>query len=460
MDEAVFYVGQGDPQDKHSLESYGFVLSLHTAKQFQSFRNADCSRNGAHVTLGNRVFVASSNKALINVYVYGKESIDQRMPIPEPVSCLDILEMNPKISNDMISETNSNNLPNYKVPYLLVGGTKTGKVYIWELLSGNLIFAKDFHYQAVTKVKFSECGTFLVSCSEDSRCLVFKTIDLISNNQEETVKPFLTVNDHTLPVTDFCITRGLINDINLITVSKDCTLRLYNIMTKQLINTMVFLSPLNAIVTDPSYRNFYAAAGEKIQIVSMFKLNNLNLERIGKFGEIITVNETIDNQILIHSSPVTQLAISLDGMNLVSGDDEGNVYVSEINSKLVLKSFQLNSAISHLQVMQFPITQETIIADKKTRLLPPLKRIINDNTNKLGHEFYYEIPNQNSPKHHDIEAWINEKAAQEIEFKVSNNEILQPVKDDGKLERLSLAYSDLKSKYDELLKEHKQLLNQ
>lgn len=459
MDEAVFYIGQGDPQDKHSQESYGFLLSIHTAKQFQSFRNADCSRNGAHVTLGNRVFVASGNKALINVYVYGKESIDQRMPIPEPLSCLDVLEMSPKIQDDLVNEANMNNLPNYRVPYLLVGGTKTGKVYIWELLSGNLVFAKDFHYQAVTKVKFSECGTFIVSCSEDSRCMVFKTVDLISTNSEETVKPLLTVNDHTLPVTDFSITRGLVNDINLITVSKDCTLRLYNIMTKQLINTMVFLSPLNSIVTDPSYRNFYVASGEKIQIIPMFKLNNLNLERVGKFGEIITINETIDNEIKIHASPVTQLAISLDGMNLVSGDEKGNVYVSEINSKLVIKSFQLNSVISNLQVIQFPTSDETTLVDKKNRLLPPLKRIINDNTNKLSHEFYFEIPNQTQTTKVDIDAWINEKAEEELEFKVSSTEV-QPVKNDGKLERLSLAYTDLKAKYDELLQEHKQLLNQ
>lgn len=453
MEEAVYYIGQGDPQDKHSQESYGFISLIHGSQQYQSFRQADCGLNGSVITgigSGERVFTASNNKALINVYSFGKEGIDQRMPVPEQINCLALLKTSTltQASKPLV------NVPNYKVPWLLVGGSKTGKIYIWELLSGELIFAKDIHYQSITKILFSKCGTFLITASEDSRCLVFKTLDLISvfsKDYDANPKPYWSINDHTLPITDFVVSDGIVNDINLYTVSKDATIRVYNIVTKQLVHTFVLPSSIECITKDPSNRNVYVGlTNGQIRIIPMFKVNNMNLQRVGNFGEIITVpNDTeLKSTLTVHETPVTQLKMSMDGMVLISGDQTGNIYVSDINSKQITKSFKVNGPVSSLDVVQFPTSaiNNDLMIDKKTRLLPPLKRVIAD-LNQINHSIYLELPTKQSTTPQSFDQWLDEKAQDELEFSVS------PAKESDKLDKLSLAYADLKSKYDELLQE-------
>ena len=132
MDEVVFYIGEGDPNDKHSQESYGYITSIHTSKQYSTFRQANSFKNGTVLTgigSGERIFCCVPNKALINVYSFGKESIDQRIPVPEALTCLNLI-------NHPISSINNNNddelynKSNYRVPWLLVGGSKVGN-YIY-----------------------------------------------------------------------------------------------------------------------------------------------------------------------------------------------------------------------------------------------------------------------------------------------------------------------------------------
>ena len=151
MDEVVFYIAQGNPADKHSQESYGYVTSIHSSKQYASYRQADSHINGTAITgigPGERIFTAVPNKALINVYSWGKESVDQRIPIPEALTCITLIN-HPNGSNNN-SDNDDNQLyklPNYRVPWLLAGGSKSGKLYIWELSSGNLLCVRDAHYQ-------------------------------------------------------------------------------------------------------------------------------------------------------------------------------------------------------------------------------------------------------------------------------------------------------------------------
>lgn len=450
MEESVFYIGKGSPEDKHSQESFGTVASIHTSKVFQSFRQADCNRYASKISgIGNgeKLFVASETKALINVYVWGKESVDQRMPIPEPLSCLDVVHL-------PVSESESKGIPNYRVPWLLAGGSKSGKVYVWELLTGNLVFVKDVHYQAINVLKFSPCGNFLVSGGDDSRCIIYKTEDLVSGRED--VKPWHIINDHTLTVTDLTISEGLINDVKVYTTSKDSTLRVYNILKKELLTTFVLPASIDAITKDPVGRYLYVGLNNgTIRSIPMFKINNSVLEAVGGIGKIITVanDPELRETFSFHSNKITQLQISMDGTKLISGDDQGFIYVSDVISKQIIKDFKINSGVSCLQVLTFPtdIFSDSLINDKKTRLIPPFKRVLNDKS-QLEHDIYFEIPS-NTQQESNFEHWINEKAQEELEFKTSESVGNDKVK-------ISNAYNELKSKYDELLNDHKQLLNQ
>ncbi|EGV64231.1 Pre-rRNA-processing protein ipi3 [Yamadazyma tenuis] len=467
MEEVIFYVGQGDPTDKQSQESYAFAQSVHGSRQLQMFRNADCAKNGAAFTgvgIGEKAFIASPNKALINVYSFGKDGIDQRMPVPEQVNCLAVLKMNTSPSDQSL------NKPSYRTPWLLAAGSKTGKVYIWDILSGELIFAKDVHYQSITKIAFSKCGTFLITGSEDSRCLIFKTIELVSifNKDHDTnVKPYMSITDHTLPVTDFYVSNGLINDVSLYTVSIDSTLRVYNITTRQLMHTFVLSSSIECVTVDPCGRNMYLGlTNGQIRVVPMFKVNNMNLERAGKFGEILTVpnDPELQNTLTAHDSAVSQLEVSLDGMSLISGDVNGNVYVSDITSKQIVRSFKISTAITHISAIVCPeeAIKNDLVADKRSRLLPPLKRVL-QGLDQVSYEVNVEIPEAQTHSDISFQHWLDAQASDELSFKIgttsSTGTTTTTSSEDGqKLAKLSTAYAELKAKYDELLADHRALL--
>lgn len=512
MDESVFYISEGDPADKHSQESFGHSSSVHSSLQHAGFRQADCPQNGAclsGVGTGERLFVASPNKALINVYSWGKESPDQRIPIPEQLSCLTLCR-HPNLEMQVGAEFSGNNLPSFRTPWLLAGGSKTGKIYIWELASGNLLCVKEAHYQSISAIKFSQCGTFLATGSSDARCMVWRTSDLISvyNKDEESnihVKPFASFTDHTLPVTDLVISEtGIINNLRLYTVSRDSTLRIYDIMTKSLLTTFVLPSSIECVTKDPANRACYVGLSNGlIRTIPLYHINSNTsvLESIGGRGKIITVESDpnlastfVHHQQRVNAEPlhktlnkknkpeekqisVTRLTITMDGTNLVSGDSAGRVYVSDIVSRQVVKTFvPCKSAISYIQVNTTAIDKvshsntASSSNDKRHRLIPQFKRVL-ANTDPLDHNLYMEIPKQTT-EDEDFEAWLARKSQEEVEFKnlthinssvtvtgSSNTDNTKVRELEEKLAKISKAYTDLRGKHEELYEEHKKLLS-
>lgn len=513
MDESVFYISEGDPADKHSQESFGHSSSVHSSQQHAGFRQADCPQNGAclsGVGAGERLFVASPNKALINVYSWGKESPDQRIPIPEQLSCLTLCK-HPRIKVLEGHQSDERNLPSFRTPWLLAGGSKTGKLYVWELASGNLLCVKEAHYQAITAIKFSQCGTFLVSGSSDARCMVWRTSDLISvyNKDEESsinIKPFASFTDHSLPITDLTISEaGIISDLRLYTVSRDSTLRIYDIMTKSLLTTFVLPSGIECVTKDPANRACYVGLSNGlIRTVPLYQINpNTSvLESIGGRGKIVTLDtdpnllntfvhhqqrlsteplhKTLNKKTTTEEKPilVTRLSITMDGSNLISGDSAGRVYVSDIVSRQVVKTFApCKSSISYIQVNACAAEKVSVSNtssnnnDKRHRLIPQFKRVL-ANPDPLEHQLYMEIPKQPEDEE-DFESWLARKSQEELEFKnlthINSSVTVTgaaPTTTDStvkeleeKLAKVSKAYTDLRGKHEELYEEHNKLLS-
>lgn len=477
MEEAIFYIGGGRTDDKHSQESFGYCSSIHSSQNFGSYRQADCRKNGSALTgigPGERLFVASPNKALVNVYAWGKESVDQKLPVPEALTSIALCP-HPIISRQGDNEGGEYNVPKYRLPWLLIGGTKSGKMYVWDLGNGNLIFVKDVHYQAITTIKVSQDGGFIFTGGDDSRCVIYSTMDVVSiyNKDQDIVKPFASFADHSLPVTDIILSdSALINDVKFYTVSLDCTIRCYNLMARELITTFVLPAGITAITCDPAFRVLYAGmVNGTITSVPLYQRNPTTavLESVGGLGKIVTIDHdpNLIQSFVFHQQSqkevkISQLAMSLDGMTLISGDDSGKIFISDIVTKQIIKATNpCSGSISVIEVFTFP--QQLIKSlpekstDKKHRLIPPLKRVLAE-PEGIFHDINLEIPkSETTPT--SFSHWIHEKAQQELEFKLALPETPKPTVDDDKLIKISNAYADLKTKYDQLLADHKQLLN-
>lgn len=98
---------------------------LHSPNQTNLKQCSTENRNGSCLVGNKYLFVAQAKKALINVYRIGgsgkRESVEQRLPLPEALSCLEVVENN----------TEFGNAPQSQLPYLLLGSTASGKLALY-----------------------------------------------------------------------------------------------------------------------------------------------------------------------------------------------------------------------------------------------------------------------------------------------------------------------------------------
>lgn len=65
--------------------------------------------------------------------------------------------------------------------YYLCGGTKGGRIFIWEISSGTLLLSWQAHFKSITVMTFTSCGNYLISASEDGMVRVWDIIGILNN---------------------------------------------------------------------------------------------------------------------------------------------------------------------------------------------------------------------------------------------------------------------------------------
>lgn len=507
MDEVAIYVTRGDDADKHAQESLGSVASIQSSGHYASFRNAECPINGGALTgfgPGERLFVASPTKALITSYAWGKESADQRFPVPEVLSCMAIAQY-PLVSGQSLYEETLE-LPEdntyfektaYTTPWLLAAGSKTGRLYIWELSLGDLVCVKDAHYQEISSISFSKCGTFLVSGGLDTRVHIWDTLSLVTPALLSTAKAFATFSNHSLAVSQVDIySSSMVSDYKVYSSSKDGTVCIYDVLSKSLLTTFVFPTQVECFARDPAGRAIYAGLSDgTVRQVPFYVINPHSrvLEAVGGSGKVVTVESDPNlSATFVHhvsasngSAPLgksskstskdgseasvlqkcvpTVMKISMDGMQLISGDSFGQTFVADVVTKQVVKAFTpCKSPIAYLAVSvcdKDPIQAQGFF-EKKHRLLPPLKRVL-VSTDASKHTLTMQLPGM-SEVEESFEHWIQRKAQEEFELANTNAQIKDNTKStsdenkelQAKLEKVSAAYNELKDQYEELMAAH------
>lgn len=458
MDELVLYVTAGDPADKQNQESLGVVALLHKANTVTTFRNAECPLNGAAITgfgPGERMLVAGNNRAQILAYAWGKESADQRLPVPENITCL-------AVAHHPDSGLQAHKAA-YRVPWLLAAGCPTGKLYLWEFALGDLVCVKSAHYQAITVMEFSPCGLFLVTAGADTRVNVWRTQDLVSA-ENTAARPYATFTDHSLAVTGVRFRQGPL-DAQVLTASRDGTLRIYDVYSRAAVTTFVFSAAVECFACDPAGRALYAGLADGlVRRVDLYKVNPVThvLEAVGGTKKIVTVEEdpelaaTFVQHQTTTGCHATCMQVTMDGMRLVLGDTAGRVFVADTVTKQVVKAFTpLKLAIASLHVAAASPQQlgHDMLFDKKSRLLPTFKRVLAP-PELINHTLTMQIPVKAAAED-TFEDWLKEKAAEEDAFRFQKPDTANTTKTDAdlqaKLDTVGEAYTKLKSMYEDLL---------
>jgi pre-rRNA-processing protein IPI3 len=167
---------------------------------------------------GDYLVASQSKKPVLNVYQWGKPQPHQQCHIQEITTAL------------ACEQTGT---------YLL-GGTKKGWIYCWEVGTGALLTSWQAHFKAVTKILFTTCGQFAVSCSEDGMVRAWDFAAVLSaqdggggggadkKKQATSTTPYRSWSPHTLTVKDMTLLGG-ISSVRVVTVSLDRTAVLFDL---------------------------------------------------------------------------------------------------------------------------------------------------------------------------------------------------------------------------------------
>jgi pre-rRNA-processing protein IPI3 len=257
-------------------------------------------------------------------------------------------------------------------------------IYIWEVATGYLMASASRHYQNISVLKFIDDGSHLVSGGHDNLVIAWRLARLFSHSLESggceghftshgysghsSSSSQLTRhvwNHHTQVVTGVHCGRGGVN-CRVVTVSLDGTCKMYELLSGNLLFSLLLDHPLTAVTMDVQESSLFIGTvnGSLVQL-------NLFLPEV--YRNSTEVNHHLNTKTYKgHSKSITRLQISSCGHVLISSCTDGCVIQWDVPSKQSIKMQINKKAVTDIILKCLP-DGLTTSASWKPELLPPLK---------------------------------------------------------------------------------------
>lgn len=436
MEELVYFTSDTGKTQQGTSSTDQFISSvdLQTGAHASTYKKSSSPRHGLFVSK-KRLYALQNQQAYLLTYNHDKESSCQKIILPEKLHCISVSP----------NET-----------YLAAAAADTGRMLIWELASGNLVFEQESHYQGIKCIEWVQDESFLLTGGDDARVMCWRVVDLVTST--DIVQPVYSWSEHTLPITDIKIGYGSALEARIYTASEDQTVRIWDLRSGLLLTTFVLDYKVYSMCVDPAERVIYTGLENgDIKLINLYYINEKSglLESRGGAKQIVTADgpgELNGN----HTSLVACLCLSFDASLLISGDIGGNVYVWDLAAKQVSRKLkQHKGPISAI----FTLTREKSSAVEEP-LLPLFKRM-KDNDAVKRHDLLMNIP-MNEEEHkndddNDMLAELKTIASQSQQFggndsisalQAKNQELEQ------ELEQMYNHFNKLRGAHDQLWKLH------
>ncbi|XP_009796052.1 protein ROOT INITIATION DEFECTIVE 3 [Nicotiana tabacum] len=229
----------------------------------------------------------------------------------------------------------------------MAGGGASGDIYLWQVATGKLLKKWHAHYRAVTCLKFNDDQSLLISGSEDGSVRVWSLIMVFDDLlREKARQPYeYSFSEHSLKVTDVVTGYGGANAI-VVSASEDRTCKVWSLSRGKLLRNIVFPSVIDAIALDPGEDVFYAGGRDgKIYIAALNAVadpnSNYGLHILGFLSE--------------QSKAITCLALTTDGVLLISGSEDGMVRVWNTKDHNIARIFRhAKGPVNNIVVVRQP----------------------------------------------------------------------------------------------------------
>ncbi|KAH6559882.1 hypothetical protein BASA61_003146 [Batrachochytrium salamandrivorans] len=306
-----------------------------------SASNMGRSSASAHVSSGlngwmlpSLILSAQSDRATLNAWSLAKAQPISKSVLPEKLSCL------------CISTSGR---------FCLAGGF-SGRLYLWEIATGNLLRMFDAHYKPVKVVRFTADDACMISGGEDAMIHVWSLEEVLdeSIDHQELPPKLRSLKGHTLPISDLICGLSLHTQTRCFTSSLDKTCKIWDLTSGSMLLTVLFPRPLTCLQINATETTLYAASVDGlVRAVNLYSTSEGGLRGIIE-GDI---RDADTNPCVFrgHSGSITCMSLSMDETLLVTGSEDGDCIVWDAATRQALRSFKAHKdPVSSVQVVLKP----------------------------------------------------------------------------------------------------------
>ncbi|KAI8818530.1 quinon protein alcohol dehydrogenase-like superfamily [Fimicolochytrium jonesii] len=271
--------------------------------------------------ISSTFLAAQNDRGLVHAWNWAKAQLLTKFVLPENLTSL-------AMSNSGI---------------YAVGGGQSGRVYIWQMNTGQLLRAFDGHYKAVKVIRFTTDDLAFITGGEDSVANVWLLASTIDPQADTDPSPHRSLSGHALPITDIAVGVGLFGSARIFTSSADRTCKVWEALSGDLLTTIVYHKPITSIALDVTETRLFAGSSEGL-------IYRTNLYHRSAGGEAVGLRQGVDDirsdesVLMGHSQSITSLALSFDGSILLSGSIDGTAMVWDTTSSQALRTFSTHKA--------------------------------------------------------------------------------------------------------------------
>ncbi|KAL8612120.1 hypothetical protein ACOMHN_013999 [Nucella lapillus] len=218
------------------------------------------------------------------------------------------------------------------------------KIYIWEMTAGNLMGLLNNNDEA-SKIQFTDDGSLLVVATCSGLLKIWHFASALSSTGCRS-RDHRTIKAHSESITDIHVGCGG-PAARVVTASADGTCKLWDLLSGDLIRTVVFEDRVTSVVMDK--QEYYLIAGLSQGSILRYPL----YEQPSQTEVFVSKEATKSGEGLFqgHTGPVTCLALSSDSLRLVSGSEDKSLIFWDMPTGEKSSSIQLSDAVRNVLII-------------------------------------------------------------------------------------------------------------
>jgi pre-rRNA-processing protein IPI3 len=306
-----------------------------TGAALKTFKGSSSTSRTLDLISDDFLLSADSIKPLINVWAIGRQDHAQTR-----IVCTG------KVTALSVSRDGS---------YCVAG--IAGKLYVWQTCTGNLLVVLSGHYLKVSCIRFTDDGSHFVSGSDDGLVLVWPISSVLSRGTNRAsvsggIEPCHVWSQHSSAITDIHVGLGGVG-ARVATASLDKSVKIWQLSSGQLIDTLVYDSPVTSVVMDHAESRLYAGASD-----GNIYLVNFVMKSGSILGSLTTSSSSDRSTPFVlrgHRSVVNCLSMSMNCETLASGSADGTVMLWNTYSRECVETIKHQGPVTNCLLIPMPV---------------------------------------------------------------------------------------------------------